>query len=299
MFATCLYLVLDPATGRVQYANAGHNRPYHLHGGVARRLPASGKPLGWQPDQRYEEHEIILEAGDSLALYSDGLVEARDPHGVVFGFTRLQDILSGNPNTPSLIARMLDRVAAFTGPDWRQSDDICIVTIQRCGETLSLSPGGQSEERPSDMRTLTTFSLTSEPGNERLAMRRVAEAVQPLNLSAARVARLQTAVAEATMNAIEHGNQSRRHAPVSIQVLASRHELVVRVIDQALSGEPVVKPPEPNLRAKLAGKQTPRGWGLFLIKHMVDDVRDVSDANHHIIELTLRLEQEDQQNTRR
>ena len=91
------------------------------------------------------------------------------------------------------------------------------------------------------------------------------------------------------MNAIEHGNRSRPELPVRVEVNAADAELVVRITDHG-GGRTIPEPTQPDLEAKLAGLQKPRGWGLFLIKNMVDDLRVSSDDRHHTIELVMRLE---------
>lgn len=141
----------------------------------------------------------------------------------------------------------------------------------------------------SGWRTLTDFSLPSKPGNERQAMERVAKAVHDLGLDGRNLDRLKTAVSEATMNAMEHGNEYRADAPVAIRVLASAGELSVFITDQG--GEPVPAPgaEAPDLEAKLEGTQTPRGWGLFLIQNMVDEMHVTTDQSHHTVELVVRL----------
>jgi anti-sigma regulatory factor (Ser/Thr protein kinase) len=133
--------------------------------------------------------------------------------------------------------------------------------------------------------------VPSEPGNERLVMDRVAAVVEDLHLSAQRLERLKTAVSEATMNAIEHGNQNRAELPVSITMLASPVALAVRIADQG-GGRPIPEPTTPDLDAKLAGLQAPRGWGLYLIKNLVDEMHIGGDATQHTIELILYLEGE-------
>jgi anti-sigma regulatory factor (Ser/Thr protein kinase) len=92
------------------------------------------------------------------------------------------------------------------------------------------------------------------------------------------------------MNAMEHGNRYRPEVPVVIQVLSSDRDLFVRITDQG--GSPVSDPDKevPDLEAKLAGTQTPRGWGLFLIQNMVDEVRVSGNPNHHTIELVMHRE---------
>ena len=145
-----------------------------------------------------------------------------------------------------------------------------------------------SPEEPG-WRTLLKFELPSEPGNERQAMERVAEAVQGLGLSSVRFERLNTAVAEATMNAMEHGNAYEANLPVSIEVAASMDAVSVRITDHG-GGKDIPEPEVPDLDAKLAGLQSPRGWGLFLIKEMVDEFHVTSDEVHHTIELIVNLQ---------
>lgn len=145
-------------------------------------------------------------------------------------------------------------------------------------------------------KTLTTFSLPSEAGNEHEAMRRVSEAVKGLGLPTKRVDRLKTAVAEATMNATEHGNHFQAHVPVVVEVLASEQSVSIRVTDSG-GGEPLPDPETPDLEAKLQGLQSPRGWGLFLISKMVDEVNVTSDTVHHTIELILQRKGGDDERT--
>ncbi len=140
-------------------------------------------------------------------------------------------------------------------------------------------------------RTLAELRVPSEPGNERRAMEEVAAAVSDLGLPQRTLERLKTAVAEATMNAMEHGNHYHAELPVLIEVSASEADLSVKITDEG-SGPPAFDPEMPDLEAKLEGMQTPRGWGLFLIKSMVDEMEITGDDSHHTVELILHLEEE-------
>jgi anti-sigma regulatory factor (Ser/Thr protein kinase) len=138
-------------------------------------------------------------------------------------------------------------------------------------------------------RRLDAFTLASEPGNERLALARVADSVADVGLEAARLERLKTAVAEATMNAIEHGNGNRPEIPVEIEVTQNGDDIIVAISDRggvahADSGDHE----DPDLLKKLDGDQSPRGWGLFLIRNMVDAMDVSTDGQRHTIWLTMR-----------
>jgi serine/threonine-protein kinase RsbW len=153
-------------------------------------------------------------------------------------------------------------------------------------------------QRPSDSRRrngtwriLRELSVPSEPGNERMAMETVAEAISDLDIRSENLERLKTAVAEATMNAMEHGNHYRAELPVLIEVSASDTQLSVKITDEG-SGPPAFHAETPDLKAKLEGMQSPRGWGLFLIKNMVDAMEVTGDEQHHTVELLLNLERQ-------
>jgi anti-sigma regulatory factor (Ser/Thr protein kinase) len=136
---------------------------------------------------------------------------------------------------------------------------------------------------------LTDFALPSERGNERRAMEEVARAVSGLGLPEKSLERLKTAVAEATMNAMEHGNRYNPNVPVKIQVWLLEERLLVRIIDRGSTPLPSSTKEVPDLETKLEGMQTPRGWGLFLIQKMVDEIRVSGNPDHHTIELVMHL----------
>src|SRR5215208_1461122 len=134
MFITCLYAILDPETGLLRYANAGHDLPYLRHKGRhgdTTELRATGMPLGLMPGMFYEQKEAVLEAGDSILFYSDGLVEAHDPQGEMFGFPRLQGFVGAHPGGTTMIDFLLKELARFVGDSWEQEDDITLVTLER------------------------------------------------------------------------------------------------------------------------------------------------------------------------
>jgi anti-sigma regulatory factor (Ser/Thr protein kinase) len=132
--------------------------------------------------------------------------------------------------------------------------------------------------------------VPSAEGNERLALARVSSIVGELGLEPERLRRLETAVGEATMNAMEHGNRYDAERPVTVRVLTHHDRVAVQIVDQG-GGRPASAPELPDLDAKLAGLQSPRGWGLFLIKNMVDDALEHVDGADHTLELVMFLEE--------
>jgi serine phosphatase RsbU (regulator of sigma subunit)/anti-sigma regulatory factor (Ser/Thr protein kinase) len=288
MFVTCLYGVLDPATGRFRFANAGHDLPYVKTAQGSVELRARGMPLGLMTGMTYEERETLLAPGDSLLLHSDGIVEAHDPQGQMFGFPRLKDLVARYPGGGELIDLVLADLHVHTGPDAEQEDDITMVVLQR-EPAEGDSPNGKVTDELSG-KLLVEFEVPSVEGNERLALERVSSMVAPLGLPAARLRRLETAVAEATMNAMEHGNSYRADRPVTVRVHAEPDRVRVEVADLGGTRPAPDETEVPDLEAKLAGLQRPRGWGLFLIKNMVDEARETSVGERHIVELVMHLE---------
>ena len=132
MFVTCFYAILEPNSGRLSYANAGHDLPYLHRNGEAEELSARGMPLGLMPGMRYEEKETIVHSGQAALLYSDGLVEAHDPEGDMFGFPRLRTLIAERAEEERPLGEvLLEELYSFTGEGWEQEDDITLLTLKR------------------------------------------------------------------------------------------------------------------------------------------------------------------------
>lgn len=292
MFVTCLYAVFDPATGRFWFANAGHNLPALYTAGGVVELRARGMPLGLLPNMEYEEAETTLAPGELILLYSDGLAEAHNEAREMFGFPRVLAAVGAYQRDQNLIQVMRADLERFVGEAWEQEDDVTLVVLERLVPATAPAPGENSRndmQSEGEQRLLAEFSVPSERGNERQVMDKVANVVTAaLVLPPRTLERVKTAVAEGAMNAIEHGNQFQPDLPTDIEVWGSAQQLVIRITDHGASG-PIPPVPEPDLQAKLEGMQSPRGWGLFLIKNMVDELRIQNDEEQHTIELIFNL----------
>ena len=131
MFVTCLALVLDPASGKIEFANAGHDVPYVRTADGVQELRARGMPLGLMPGMDYEEKTFQFEPGDCALLHSDGLAEAHAPDREMFGFPRVSALVGKGPSGEALIDLCLTELGSFTGPNHEQEDDITLVSLQR------------------------------------------------------------------------------------------------------------------------------------------------------------------------
>jgi serine phosphatase RsbU (regulator of sigma subunit)/predicted ester cyclase len=132
-FVTCFYGVLDPESGRLVYANGGHDLPCcRRQDGQVDELRARGMPLGLIPSMSYEEKEATLETGDSTLFYSDGLVEAHNHQREMFGVPRLRKLVAEHDaEEGSLAGFLMDELRSFTGDGWEQEDDITLLTLRR------------------------------------------------------------------------------------------------------------------------------------------------------------------------
>ena len=133
MFVTCFYAILDPKSGHLTYANAGHDLPYLHRNGDAEELRARGMPLGLMPAMGYEDKEIELDVGEGVFFYSDGLVEAHDPEGEMFGFPRLRALVAEHAEEEEkpLGDFLMEELYTFVGEGWEQEDDITLLTLER------------------------------------------------------------------------------------------------------------------------------------------------------------------------
>jgi serine phosphatase RsbU (regulator of sigma subunit)/anti-sigma regulatory factor (Ser/Thr protein kinase) len=272
MFVTCLVLVIDPRTGRTQFANAGHNLPYLRRGRRVIQLAARGMPLGLMAGSEYDEHETVIEPDDIVLLYSDGITEQHDADGDMFGFGRTETLVQRAASGEELIEDAVETLGRFAS-SVEQEDDITLVALHR----------GLSAPRDTE-----AFTVPSEPGNEREVMDRVAAMIGDA-LPGPRLEALKTAVSETAMNAIEHGNRGAAELDVEVVVRQTPDAVTVEISDFGRGRQRDADIPDLDL--KLAGLQTPRGWGLFLVEKLVDRCDDGVSGDRHTVRLVMQLDE--------
>ena len=131
MFVTCLALVLDASSGRITFANAGHDVPYVRTADGVAELRAKGMPLGLMPGMTYEEKAFTFRPGDCALLHSDGLSEAHAGDREMFGFHRVAALVGQGASGQALIDLCLTELDAFTGPGHEQEDDITLLSLEQ------------------------------------------------------------------------------------------------------------------------------------------------------------------------
>lgn len=279
MFVTCLYGVLDPVTGELEFANAGHDLPYLEHDGDVTEISARGMPLGMLPGSVYENARAQLRPGSRLLLYSDGIAEAHAPDGEMFGFGRTGELLLDLPEDEDPVDVILDRLADFTGPEWEQEDDVTMVLVERSERTSAHDSA----------RATTSFAIPSREGGERDAIRLLQDALVEVDLPDERLQALSTAVAEAVMNAMEHAHGYDPSLEVEVETTVTTDRVSVAITDHGGGDGLLATVDDPDIDAKVRGEQTPRGWGLFLVRSMVDQVHETADGDAHTLTLEMTL----------
>lgn len=131
LFVTCQYAMLDPSTGLLQFARAGHPFPVLYSSGKAAEIQVKGMALGMLDKQEYEECRVQIDPGSCLVMYSDGLSESHNTHGDEFGAERLISVLENRPSEKSWIDAILAGLDDFKGVDRLAEDDLTLLSIER------------------------------------------------------------------------------------------------------------------------------------------------------------------------
>jgi sigma-B regulation protein RsbU (phosphoserine phosphatase) len=132
-FVTFFYGVLDPNTGELIYANAGHPPPCLFSPGKEpAEIPGSGRPLGIAEDSSWQAGSVTIQPDNLLLLYTDGLYDARNPNGEFFGTNRLQAVVQDQLGEPARAVQetLLANIFSFAGAE-PQVDDMALMVIIR------------------------------------------------------------------------------------------------------------------------------------------------------------------------
>ena len=263
MFVTCFYGVLDTATGHLRYANAGHNLPLWHAGGESGDLRATGHAARAAAGHGHEEREATLADGATVLLYSDGLIEAHDSAREMFGTRTPGAAAPRRPEPAVVIDRLLAALDGFTGSELEQEDDITLVVLRRAAaQSATAKPIAETSSTPATRppRRAGRFEIASAPGNERDAMRRIAEAAAPLSPRAE--------ASRAAQDGLRRGDDERDGARQRLpgwrrradRRPAQAGELTVAITDSgaARQTEPAATP---DIDAKLEGRQSPARLG--------------------------------------
>ncbi|HMO57119.1 MAG TPA: PP2C family protein-serine/threonine phosphatase, partial [Roseiflexaceae bacterium] len=165
---TMLYAVLEPRLGRLHFANAGHLYPVLINGQVS-ELELSGLPLGVDDESDYGEASTILHPGDTVLLYTDGIIEAANAADEIYGYERLEHLLATtSPKPRALVAALLAELRSWSLA--AQTDDITMVVVRRRltdvgAELRSVADDVLGAERAAELWQVLPLPAASAPAD--------------------------------------------------------------------------------------------------------------------------------------
>jgi len=269
--------LLDVKAGEMRYAGAGHPAPYLVRPGAApRQLDSSSLPLGMNADETYRETVFRFAPGERFVLYTDGVIEDACPDGEMYGFDRFE-------------REMAEWTADMTAADWMERlldgqdgsrafrrDDRTLLVVEYAGGKA----GRRTELRE------RSWILSSAVGCERSVAAELAAMLRDVWADSGRTDDIVTCVAEAVMNAAEHGNGFDTEKMVAVHVHFGQAIMVCRVRDEGTGFDP-----EAFRSARTTGGRDQedgdygRGWGLRLIDELTDYWIATRDHNGFCVEM--------------
>ncbi|MBZ0310195.1 MAG: SpoIIE family protein phosphatase, partial [Anaerolineae bacterium] len=292
MNTALMFAVFDPATGQFEIANGGMLQPYirQADGDKFDFVQVGGYPLGVSGTMKYSSKTVAFNAGSVMIMLTDGVVEAQNRIGEFLGFEKVEALLDSFPKDiqpEEALNRILDAVKTHLEGQSPQDDTtIIIFRAQDVKETMSPQetepeeghttrpiiavpvPPRVSEENltqpgSDSNRYNVELFIPSQLGFEMIARSAVESMAREVGFSDARIEDIKTAVAEACMNAIEHGNALDITRSVGVLLSASESRLEIRVMDAGMKTLPQEVP--------TPGQGDMRGWGLFFMQNLMDE----------------------------
>jgi sigma-B regulation protein RsbU (phosphoserine phosphatase) len=272
MFVTMLCGILDRTTGQLALASAGHDAPIRVgrHGAGAIAVE-TGPPLGLEVDAAYPRADTQLAADEALVLFTDGVTEARDPEGGMYGEERLLAALAreGDPEPAALIAAVIADVTTFMR-DAPLADDLTVLAL-RCD---GIAPAGQ------DM----TIELGAQLPEVGVALDRIDAWLAGHGIGREPRDDVRVALEELMVNALSYGFPNGSEAArLRVALALDAAALRVEISDNGIAHDPFDRPP-PDLDAA-HDDRAPGGLGVFLVTQLAASYAYRRDADWNRIEL--------------
>ena len=277
MFATFFIGVLDLPTGKLRYCNAGHEKPFAI-GKEIRLLPAKPHlPLGVMDDLIYTAQETVLQPGESLFLYTDGLTEAKNESHELFGLKRiekgLQDCIENESiAAEKLIQTMTHRVNGFVNGA-EQSDDLTLLAIQ-------YTP----QEKPFILREELTIVNKASEITKLNAF--VMSAATSLNMEKVLTNKIKLAVEEAVTNVIDYAYPNGTEGYIDITIEADESRIRFILSDSGAEFDPTsVSKADTTLSID---DRPIGGLGVFLVRNLMDSINYERSEGKNVLRLEKR-----------
>jgi len=279
-FATLVYARFDFSAQALRYIDCGHTRTIHYQQSerACRLLEGVNMPIGFPEKEAFSGRSVHFASGDIFVFYSDGLTEARNPSGEMYGEERLVDFIRQHADlgVMDLLERLFQEVVGFKQSELFNDDYTCIGIQIKPAKRLSLANSSQ--------RRLEMTSNLNELRRARAFVRSFFSEAVPGSIGRSRVDLFELAVNEAVVNIIEHAYENAPGRPILIEAEASVTTIVFRLYDWGLSFDPTVVP------APAFDGTRDHGFGVYIISNAVDEVdysRD--DTGRNCTTLSIRL----------
>ena len=254
IFVTLFLGVLDLATGRLRYCNAGHNAPVTLTDAIAFLPVVPNIPLGVVDGMKYKGQETVLKYDDAIFLYTDGITEAENNAHELFGEERMMSVLHTRRSAEDQVASVVDAVDAFA-KDAPQSDDRTLLFIHYLGE-------GNTEQRNivlhNDIRQIPQLA------------RFVETIAADKKLDQSLTMGLNLALEEAVTNVILYAYPEGADGLVDVEAVLNPDQLTFIISDGGRAFDPT-SVPEADVSSPVEERPV-GGLGIHLVRQIMDSV---------------------------
>lgn len=278
--------LVDTLQGTITYASAGHLSPYFIAAGERPiQIEGSSLPIGFDPEGCYTDVQLELKPGDRFVLITDGMVELRDRQGELYGFERFEsELASWEPGVPlaQLVEGMLKKMEAFASGLGQDDRTIVVLEMQSpegmpaTAANVTLAGGGQ---------LICQWLIPAAHGSERQVLQEMERLIGENWPQTSRLEDMKSAVAEAVINAAEHGNRLNESRQIRVKLQIGTHLIVCRVYDQGAGFDAAEAKRRELYNTDRSQQEDPRGWGLMLIDGLTDYWETGRDKEGFYVEL--------------
>ena len=258
MFVTLFIGVLDLPTGRMRYANAGHNAPL-LIGQTIGLLPcAANVPLGVQPDWKFNQQETAIDINTCIFLYTDGLTEAENADHEQFMEEHMINVAKDTPHQPQpMIEQMFKAVQQFVG-NAEQSDDLTMLAIQ------------YTKPQEKDVKLQRSITLPNDIEKVPLLAEFVDEVCEIVGFDMSTTMGINLALEEAVVNVMSYAYPLGTVGNVNIEAMANEKRLKFIISDWGTPFDPTA---EKEVDTTLSAEERPiGGLGIHLVRQIMDSI---------------------------
>ncbi len=257
-FVTLFYARFDMTKYLLSFVDCGHMRTIHFHADSNRcsLLRGVNMPLGFPEQEPFKQTSVSFKPGDLFVFYSDGLTEAKNQDGVLYGEKRLVDFVQKNAGIghEKLINIIRKDITAFSQSEIFDDDLTCVII------------GIDKKSAMSDKAKLEIRNDLIELAQVRAFVRKFCEGIPGFHIDNNRISLIELAVTEVTTNIIKHAYGKHTGKQIRINALVSDNNIILRFCDWGKSFNPESVPP-PVFDGSQSG-----GFGLHIISHTVDKV---------------------------